>query len=95
MEFPMSIKTKIAAFALVALTAAGTIASSTQQAQAKGPGYGYGYGIAAGLAGAAIVGSAIAANDTYGYGYGYRRCGLVRQYDAWGNYVGRTRVCNY
>ncbi|QDM18915.1 hypothetical protein FNL55_24795 [Tardiphaga sp. vice352] len=91
----MSIKTRIAAFALVALTAAGTIASSTQQAEAKGPGYGY--GIAAGLAGAAIVGSAIAASDGYGYGYGYgyRRCGLVRQYDAWGHYVGRTRVCNY
>ena len=89
----MSIKTKLAAFALVALTAAGTIASSTQQAQAKGPGYGY--GIAAGLAGAAIVGSAIAANDAYGYGYGYRRCGWVRQYDAWGNYAGRVRACNY
>ena len=89
----MSIKSKIAAFALVALTAAGTIASSTQQAEAKGPGYGY--GIAAGLAGAAIVGSATAANDAYGYGYGYRRCGMVRQYDAWGNYIGRARVCNY
>ena len=89
----MSIKTKIAAFALVALTAVGTIASSTRQAEAKGPGVGF--GIAAGLAGAAIVGSAIAANDAYGYGYGYRRCGMVRQYDAWGNYVGRTRVCNY
>ena len=91
----MSIKTKLAAFALVALTATGKIASSTQQAEAKGPGYGY--GIAAGLAGAAIVGSAIAASDGYGYnyGYGYRRCGYVRQFDAWGNYVGRVRTCNY
>ena len=89
----MSIKTKLAAFALVALTTAGTIASSTQQAQAKGPGYGY--GIAAGLAGAAIVGSAIAASDGYGYGYGYRRCGWVRQYDSWGNFVGKVRTCNY
>ena len=91
----MSIKTRIAAFALVALTAAGTIASSTQQAQAKGPGVGL--GIAAGLVGAAVVGSAIAANEGYGYnyGYGYRRCNMVRQYDTWGNYVGRTRICNY
>ena len=89
----MSIKTKIAAIALVALTTAGTIASSTQQAQAKGPGVGF--GIAAGLAGAAIVGSAIAANDAYGYGYGYRRCGWVRQYNAWGHYVGKVRTCNY
>ena len=87
----MSIKTRIAAFALVALTATGTIASSTQQAQAKGPGVGF--GIAAGLAGAAIVGSAIATNEAYGYGY--RRCGWVRQYDAWGNYAGRVRACNY
>ncbi|MDB5566892.1 hypothetical protein V1281_004831 [Nitrobacteraceae bacterium AZCC 2161] len=88
----MSIKTKIAAFALVALTATGTIASSTQQAQAKGPGIGL--GIAAGVIGAAVVGSAIAANET-GYGYGYRRCGWVRQYDGYGNYVGRVRTCNY
>ena len=91
----MSIKTKVAAFALVALTAAGTIASSTEQAQAKGPGVGL--GIAAGVIGAAVVGSAIAANEGYGYnyGYGYRRCGYVRQFDAWGNYVGRVRTCNY
>ncbi|CAN5445249.1 hypothetical protein BH11PSE4_BH11PSE4_35830 [soil metagenome] len=92
----MSIKTKIAAFALVALAATGTIAS-TQQAQAKGPGPGI--GIAAGLIGAAVVGSAIAANEggyyAYGNGYGYRRCGWVRQFDAWGNYVGRVRTCNY
>jgi len=91
----MSIKTKVAAFALVALTAVGTIASSTEQAQAKGPGVGL--GIAAGVIGAAVVGSAIAANEGYGYnyGYGYRRCGYVRQFDAWGNYVGRVRTCNY
>jgi hypothetical protein len=36
------------------------------------------------LVGAAIVGSAIAAHDGYYYG-GYRRCGWVRQYDAFGN----------
>jgi hypothetical protein len=64
--------------------------SSTQQAQAKG----LGLGIAAGVIGAAVVGSAIAANET-GYGYGYRRCGWVRQYDGYGNYVGRVRTCNY
>ncbi len=86
----MSIKSKIAAFALVALTVAGTMTSS-QQAQAKGPGIGF--GIAAGVVGAAVVGSAIAANNGY-YGYGYR-CGWVRQYDGYGNYVGRVRTCNY
>jgi hypothetical protein len=97
MEHPMSFKTRIAAFALVALAVTGTIASTTTQAQAKGPGLGF--GIAAGILGAAVVGSAIAANesryDDNGYGYGYRRCGWVRQFDAYGNYVGRVRTCNY
>ena len=93
----MSIKTKIAAFALATLAIAGTIASSTQQAQAKG--LGLGLGIAAGVLGAAVVGSAIAAG---GPGYpvyyndnGYRRCGWVRHFDGYGNFVGRVRTCNY
>ena len=25
--------------------------------------------------------------------YGYRRCGWVRQFDAYGNYIGRVRSC--
>lgn len=85
----MSIKTKVAAVALVALTATGMVAGSTQHADAKG--LGLGLGIAAGVIGAAAVGSAIAAD---GYYDGYRRCGWVRQYDAFGNYVGRVRVCD-
>jgi len=86
----MSIKTKVAAVALVALTATGMVAGSTQHADAKG--LGLGLGIAAGVIGATAVGSAIAAD---GYYYdGYRRCGWVRQYDAFGNYVGRVRVCD-
>jgi hypothetical protein len=39
-------------------------------------------------------GSAIAASDGY-YHDGYRRCGRVRQFDAYGNYLGRVRTCNY
>ncbi len=86
----MSIKTKIAALALATLAVAGTIASTTQ-AEARGRGW----GIGAGLLGAAVVGSAIAAsNDGYYYD-SYRRCGWVRQFDAFGNYVGRVRTCNY
>jgi hypothetical protein len=48
------------------------------------------------LLGAAVVGSAIAAsnNDSYYYD-GYRRCGWVRQFDAYGNFIGRVRTCNY
>jgi hypothetical protein len=79
MEFTMSIKTKIAALALATLAVTGTIASTTQ-AQAK-PLH---WGVGAGLVGAA------------GYYYdGYRRCGWVRQFDAFGNYIGRVRTCAY
>jgi len=88
----MSIKTKIAALALATLAVTGSLASTTTQAQAGGSGLGWGIG--AGLLGAAVVGSAIAANDGYYYG-GYRRCGWVRQFDAYGNYMGRVRTCNY
>ena len=86
----MSIKTRIAAVALVALAVTGSVASTTQ-AEAKN----FGWKIGAGLVGAAIVGSAIAAsNDGYYYD-GYRRCGSVPQYDVYGNYIGRVRTCNY
>jgi hypothetical protein len=92
MEFLMSIKTKIAAAALAGLAVTGSLASTTS-AQAKG--LGWGWGVGAGLVGAAIVGSAIAAsNDGYYYD-GYRRCGFVRQFDAYGNYIGRVRTCGY
>ena len=87
----VSIKTRIAAFALATLAVTGSIASTATQADAKG----LGWGIGAGLVGAAVVGSAIAAsNDGYYYG-GYRRCGWVRQFDGYGNYIGRVRTCNY
>jgi hypothetical protein len=86
----MSIKSRMAALTLVALAVTGTVASTTTQAEAKG----FGWGIGAGLIGAAVVGSAIAANDGYYYG-GYRRCGWVRQFDTYGNYMGRVRTCNY
>ena len=89
----MSIRTKMAALALVALAVAGSIASTTTRAEAHGLGWGWGAGV--GLVGAAIVGSAIAAgNDGY-YDGGYRRCGWVRQFDAYGNFIGRVRTCNY
>jgi hypothetical protein len=94
MEHPMTIKTKIAALAVAALTVAGGIASTTTAAQAGGGGGGFhpGWGFGAGLVGAAIVGSAIAASNPYPY-YGYRQCGWVRQFDAFGNYIGRVNTC--
>jgi hypothetical protein len=90
MEFVMSIKSKIAALALATLAVTGTMAATTTQAEAKH--LGWGWGVGAGLVGAAIVGSAIAASNE-GYYDDYRRCGWVRQYDAYGNFIGRVRTC--
>ena len=36
---------------------------------------------------------AAAASNAYASDYGYRRCGWVRQYDAYGNYIGHVRTC--
>jgi hypothetical protein len=91
MEFLMSIKTRIAALALTTLAVTGSMASTTTQAQAKP--FGLGWGVGAGLVGAAIIGSAIAASNDGYYDDGYRRCGWVRQFDAYGNYIGRVRSC--
>jgi hypothetical protein len=88
MEFPMSIKTKIFAVALTALTLTGSVVATTSQAQAKPLGWGVGLGIAT----AAVVGSAIAANNDPYYN-GYHRCGWAAQYNAFGQYVGRVRTC--
>ena len=87
----MSIKTRIAALALATLAVTGGIASTTTQAEAKNLGWGFG----AGLVGAAIVGTAIATSGPGYYYDGHRRCSFVRQYDAFGIYMGRVRTCNY
>jgi hypothetical protein len=89
----MSIKTRIAAFALAATVATGAIASSTHaEAKPFGPGFGFG----AAVLGAAVVGSAIAASSgPQYYDYGYRRCGWAPRYNAYGDFIGRVRTCNY
>jgi hypothetical protein len=92
MEFLMSIKNRIAAFALATLAVTGAIASTTTKAEAYP--FHHGWGLGAGLLGAAIVGSAIAASNDGYYNDGYRGCGYVRRFDAYGNYVGRVRTCN-
>jgi hypothetical protein len=96
MESIMSVKTRIAAFAVTALALTGGIAATTQQAEAGYKGVGIGVGVAAG----ALFGAALASNAYGGPvyvhdGYGYRRCGWVRQFDAYGNYIGRVRTCGY
>jgi len=85
----MSIKTKIAALAIAAVAMTGGIAASTQQAQAGKFYPGLGVGLAAGA-----LFAAAAASNAYAYDdYGYRRCGWVRQFDGYGNYIGRVRSC--
>jgi hypothetical protein len=82
----MTIKTKIAVLAVAALAATGSIASTTTSAEAHG--FHHGWGIGAGLVGAAIVGGAIAATTYPAYS-----CGWVRQYDAYGRYIGKVNTC--
>ncbi|WP_316166206.1 MULTISPECIES: hypothetical protein [unclassified Bradyrhizobium] len=93
----MSIRTKIAALALTALAVTGSIAATSTPAAANGfHHHHWGWGVGAGLVGAAVVGSAIAAsNDGYYYGGGYRYCRWVPQYNVYGQYVGRVRACGY
>lgn len=89
----MSIKTKIAALAVAAVALTGGIAATTQEAQAGKFHHHHGVGIGVGLAAGALF-AAAAANNAYAYdGYGYRRCAWVRQFDAYGNYIGRVRSC--
>jgi len=93
MEILMSIKTKIAALALAALAVTGSLATTTTKAEAH-PIHHWGWGVGAGLATAAVVGTAIAASNGPVY-YAPRRCGLAPRYNAFGQYIGSVRVCNY
>lgn len=88
----MSIKTKIAALALATLAVAGSLATTTTQADAYTikP-----WQVGAGLATAAIVGTAIAASNGPVYYSDYRRCGWAPRYDVFGHYMYSVRVCNF
>ena len=82
----MSIKTRIAALALAALAVTGAIASTTTQAEAKGFPRRLGFSApvwSAPPSSAARSPPAMTATTNDG---GYRRCGWVRQFDAYGNY---------
>ncbi|MGY0571013.1 hypothetical protein ACTGJ9_008110 [Bradyrhizobium sp. RDM12] len=84
----MSIKTRIAAVALAALTVTAGVASTTSTAQAKP--LGWGWGVGADIATATIIGTAVVASSQP---YGYHRCGWVAQYNAYGQFVGNIRTC--
>jgi hypothetical protein len=85
----MSITKKIAAVSLAVLTM-GAVFSTANQAQARGWGLGLGLGIGLG----ALVGAAAASSYAPAYVVtpGYRPCHWVRQFDAYGNYIGKTCV---
>jgi hypothetical protein len=82
----MSIATKIAAVSMAALTM-GAVMTSGTEAQARGWGLGFGVGLAT----AAVVGAAVAASRPAYVAPGYP-CHWVRNFDAYGNYLGKTCV---
>ena len=91
----MSTRTRIAAVAFAAITLAASMVAGTGAAEAKKwhPHYGWGgAAFAAGLIGAGIAANAYAPNYYYA---GAPRCRWVRQFDDWGRYVGKAKVCNY
>jgi hypothetical protein len=93
----MSTRTKFAAVALAAITLGASMVAATGSAEAKKwhhhHGYGWGgVGLAAGLIGAGIAANAYAPNYYYAGG---TRCRWVRQFDDWGRYIGKAKVCNY
>ena len=84
----MFITKKIAAVSFAVLTMGAVFSASQTQARGWGVGLGIGLGVGA------LVGAAAA--STYGPAYvltpGYRTCHWVRQFDAYGNYIGKTCV---
>jgi hypothetical protein len=86
-------KNKLIAATLAVATLAGTVGATTGAAQAGHSGIGF--GIAAG----ALIGAAATAHayngPTYVVDDGYRRCKWVRNYDAYGYYVGTSKVCRH
>lgn len=90
----MSIRTRIGAALLAAVTLATGVAAGSGQAQAGHWGWG---GVGLGLAAGAMIGAA-ASRNAYESNYVYvdaPRCRWVRQFDDFGTYVGRTKVCRY
>lgn len=87
----MTTKTKIAAAALAAVTLAGSMVSASSEAQARGGrNAAIAIGVASGLALGALAAGSYYAEPVY---VGGTRCRWVSQFDAWGNYMGKARVC--
>jgi hypothetical protein len=91
------LKTKIAAVALAALTLGTAVIATSGEAQAGHRHWGWG-GVGLGVAAGALIGAGIASRNYYEPSYAYvdgPRCRWVRQFDDFGRYLGKSKVCNY
>ena len=86
----MSIKTKIATLAIAVLTVTAITTTSASAKPKINP-------VAAGLVGAVIVGTTIAAatQPSYGYHPRHRHCFLKPQYNYFGHFMGYAKVCHW
>lgn len=94
----MTTTTKIAAVALAAVTLGTAVLAGASGAEAKPFGHhwgGWGWGgVGLGIA----TGAYLASRPYYDRDVVYvdaPRCRWIRQFDDWGNYVGRAKVCRY
>ena len=87
-ETPMSIKTKIATLAVAAIALTGSIAAANAGPKVNP--------VAAGLFGAAVIGTtiAVASQPHYVYPHRHRHCQWKPQYNVFGQFVGHVRVCH-
>jgi len=83
-------RSRIIAAAFAAVTLAGALAATSNEAQA-GSGHHFGVGLGIGLVTGALVGAA--ASNAYA-GPVYRECHFVRRYNHWGGWR-LVKVCNY
>lgn len=87
----MTIRSKIAAVAIAALTLTGAFAATSQEAQA---GSKFGVGLAVGVAAGALIASGAYAHGYHGYYAPVYDCHWVKRYNAYGHYIGKVRVCH-
>jgi ABC-type sugar transport system substrate-binding protein len=87
----MTIRSRIAAAAIAAVTLTGAFAATSQEAHASK----FGTGLAIGIGAGALIASGAYAHGYYGHGY-YApvRCHWEKRFNAYGYYIGKVRVCH-
>jgi hypothetical protein len=81
------VRKTLAVAAVAGLTIVSSIIATTGQADAH---WRWGPAVGLGIAGGIIAGAVIANSAP-----AYQRCGWMPQYNRYGDYMGRTWVCNY